>query len=215
MLYSPAQLITEVKHLRSLRSAIGIAEIPVIVWEPFPALCWLENLQAHIEACKEVDVFSPNHLESLGLFDRVAEVFDAKTIELCAREVLNETKSTTTSKGHHAVVVRAGEHGCHVVSQDSTFWLPPFHTDASNVVDATGGGNTFLGAFVFTLANTCDLRAAATAGRVAASFAIEQIGLPYRTMDQSEELWNLKSVLGRSEDYSANLRGSWTDLRLS
>jgi sugar/nucleoside kinase (ribokinase family) len=206
MLYRPAQLITEAQHLRSLRSAIGIADIPVIVWEPFPALCSPENLQAHIEACKVVDVFSPNHLELLGLFDRAAEVFDAKTIELCARKVLNETKSTTTSKRHHAVVVRAGENGCHVVSQDSTFWLPPFHTDDSNVVDATGGGNTFLGAFAVTLASTCDLRAAAIAGSVAASFAIEQIGLPHLTTDQSNELWNKKGVQERSENYNARLR---------
>ncbi|ETS86124.1 hypothetical protein PFICI_04149 [Pestalotiopsis fici W106-1] len=206
MLYRPAQLVTEVKQLKSLRSALGVAEIPVIVWEPFPALCSLANLQIHIEACKEVDIFSPNHHELLGLFHRAAEPFDFKVIESCARQILNETDLTTTSKRHYAVVVRAGEHGCHIVSQQSTFWLPPFYTDSSSVVDATGGGNTFLGAFAITLARTSDIRAAAIAGSVAASFAIEQIGIPHRTTENSEELWNSKGVLRRFEDYTTRLK---------
>lgn len=117
MLYRPAQLMTEVEQLRCMRLASGVTEPPVIAWEPFPALCSPGNMHAHMEACKVVDVFSPNHLELLGLFAEEAEPFDPKIVESCATRILNETMSTSTSKKHHAVVVRAGEHGCHVVSQ--------------------------------------------------------------------------------------------------
>ncbi|KAK9414015.1 putative Carbohydrate kinase PfkB domain-containing protein [Seiridium unicorne] len=202
MLYRPPVLISEIEQLLQLRSEIGIREKPIVVWEPFPSLCMPENLGIHVDAFKVVDVFSPNHLELLGLFGEPANPFNSQAIERYARRILDASTATSRIQGqHHAVVVRAGEHGCFVISQQTEFWLPPYHKSSSKVVDATGGGNTFLGAFTITLQRTGDLRRAAIAGSVAASFAIEQIGLPQRTQANGMEYWNGESVQKRLESY--------------
>lgn len=200
MLYKPLDLISETKNLSSLRSTIDLGS-PVVVWEPFPAYCTQEYLELHLEACKYVDVFSPNHLELQSLFGESSKFFDAHSIEALARRILDGGRPSTP-RAYQAVVVRAGEHGCLVVSPESIFWLLPYHVDSSRVVDATGGGNTFLGAFTVALVRTGDLRKAAIAGSVAASFAIEQIGLPRRDVTNGEECWNGERVLARLESYS-------------
>ncbi|KAK6080114.1 family carbohydrate kinase [Seiridium cupressi] len=202
MLYRPLVLISEVEQLIQLRSEIGIHEKPIVVWEPFPSLCVPENLGIHVDAFKVVDVFSPNHLEILGLFGEPANPFNSQVIERYAKRILDAPTATSRIQGqYHAVVVRAGEHGCFVISQQTEFWLPPYHKSSSKVVDATGGGNTFLGAFTVTLQMTGDLMRAAIAGSVAASFAIEQIGLPQRTQANGMEYWNGESVQKRLESY--------------
>ncbi|KAF7559463.1 hypothetical protein G7046_g4702 [Stylonectria norvegica] len=57
-------------------------------------------------------------------------------------------------------------------------WIPAYHQDSSKVVDPTGGGNTFLGGLAVALARGGSLEDAAISGTVAASFAIEQVGVP-------------------------------------
>ncbi|KXJ95396.1 Ribokinase-like protein [Microdochium bolleyi] len=57
-------------------------------------------------------------------------------------------------------------------------WIPAYHTDKDRVVDPTGGGNTFLGGLAVALARGKSLEEAAAWGAVAASFAIEQVGMP-------------------------------------
>ncbi|KAJ1331742.1 ribokinase [Microdochium nivale] len=57
-------------------------------------------------------------------------------------------------------------------------WIPAYHTDKDKVVDPTGGGNAFLGGLAVALARGKSLEEAAAWGTVAASFAIEQVGMP-------------------------------------
>lgn len=64
-------------------------------------------------------------------------------------------------------------------------WIPAFHTDKETVVDPTGGGNTFLGGLAVALARGKSLEEAAAWGCIAASFAIEQVGMP--VLAQEEE----------------------------
>lgn len=102
-----------------------------------------------------------------------------------------------------AVVIRAGKDGCYVATQKrQTAWLPAYHQDAKRVVDPTGGGNTFLGGFAITLARSTEIDFAAIKdavinGAVAASFAIEQIGMPKLMIEGSIETWNGDSVQRR------------------
>ncbi|KAB5577771.1 Ribokinase-like protein, partial [Coniochaeta sp. 2T2.1] len=56
-------------------------------------------------------------------------------------------------------------------------WVPAYHADQKKVVDATGGGNTFLGGMAVALARGCAVEEAAVWGTVAAGFAIEQVGV--------------------------------------
>lgn len=85
-------------------------------------------------------------------------------------------------------------------------WIPAYHHDASKVVDPTGGGNTFLGGMSIALARGEDLETAAIWGSVAASFAIEQVGVP--TLGEAEngkETWNEWDVLKRAEELKKRL----------
>ncbi|KAK3398514.1 Ribokinase-like protein [Sordaria brevicollis] len=77
-------------------------------------------------------------------------------------------------------------------------WLPAYHTDAEMVVDPTGGGNTFLGGLAVALARGKTIEEACAWGSVAASFAIEQVGVPEIGNDEEgRETWNGERVEDR------------------
>jgi sugar/nucleoside kinase (ribokinase family) len=70
-------------------------------------------------------------------------------------------------------------------------WIPAYHTDASRVADPTGGGNAFLGALAAGLARGKAVDVAAVGASVAASFVIEQVGVPVLGRDEAgDETWN-------------------------
>ena len=113
------------------------------------------------------------------------------------------------------VVVRAAEMGCFVKSRAGSVILPAYHSllgkvtenSPSEVVDTTGAGNSFLGAFAVELMRSSgDVIRAACAGNVAASFVVEQIGLPaMKFSEEGVELWNGEEVLARMTDYKVKL----------
>ena len=76
------------------------------------------------------------------------------------------------------------EHGCFVISNSTdgerqSVWLHAHHDPGSGaVVDPTGAGNTFLGAAAIGYLQHKNFVTAAAYGSVAASFAVEVIGLP-------------------------------------
>ncbi|OAA69071.1 MAK32-like protein [Cordyceps fumosorosea ARSEF 2679] len=85
-------------------------------------------------------------------------------------------------------------------------WIPAYHQDAANVVDPTGGGNTFLGGLAVALAREEDVETAAVWGTVAASFAIEQVGPPtIGKSDDAEETWNGVNPLVRLHEFQERL----------
>lgn len=69
-------------------------------------------------------------------------------------------------------------------------WVPAYHQDPNKVVDPTGGGNTFLGGLAVALARGHSVEEAAAWGSVAASFAIEQVGMPVLEKCEEGETWN-------------------------
>lgn len=104
------------------------------------------------------------------------------------------------------VVIRAGEHGSLVTAHDLPLtWVPPFYGSATKdekIVDPTGAGNAFLGAYAVGFLKTGDIVRAACYGSVGASFALEQVGMPEKGGDgDGEELWNGVSIFGRLEEY--------------
>jgi sugar/nucleoside kinase (ribokinase family) len=85
-------------------------------------------------------------------------------------------------------------------------WIPAFHQSAEAVVDPTGGGNTFLGGLSVTLARGHGVEDAAMMGSVAASFAIEQVGLPILAGDSAgNETWNGVNVEERLKEFRQRL----------
>ena len=149
---------------------------------------------------RDVDIFSPNHLEMLSLFDLPRNKFLRSTIENLARRCL---QNGVGPKGNGVVVVRCGEHGCMLVSRDTEcVWKAPYHLD--KVVDTTGAGNAFLGGLVKGHHETSDWVEALDYGTIAASFTIEQFGPPdlqRQGEGEGEERWNGESPGARLEKY--------------
>lgn len=191
-------------HLRGLYPGGSDIGRPFIIWEPHAKSCRRDKLQEHLDAVKLVDVFSPNHEELAGLFDEATSAtFDKHVVEAQARAFL---ESGIGPSGEGCMLVRCAGDGCVVLSRASgQVWLPPFYSPrASAIVDPTGAGNTFLGAFAIGWQETQNYVIAATYGQVAASFAIEQWGLPVRSRAGSEEEWNGCVVRHRLETYRKN-----------
>lgn len=81
-------------------------------------------------------------------------------------------------------------------------WIPAYHQDSSKVVDPTGGGNAFLGGLSVALARGKGIDEAVVAGSVAASFVIEQVGLPtLGTDEEGNETWNGERPDDRVRDF--------------
>ncbi|KAK7911172.1 PfkB family carbohydrate kinase [Apiospora marii] len=227
MLLPPEAVKIQVPELLSRRKEAGIKEPPLIFWEPLPWKCTPENMEVHKEACKLVSVFSPNHLELLGLYgiakpnstgspvraspDEPAESQET-VIEKCAAELFG---NVTDDGWEGMLLVRAAEMGCFAKGAGGlSRSFRPYHIDQTAVVDATGAGNAFLGALAVSLVaangpgrtTQPDVMAAAPVtgdatqisdaiarASVVASFAIEQNGLPRRTLVEGvdgEEKWN-------------------------
>lgn len=208
-LLPPNDVAVQTEELLRLRREAGVVERPLLVWEPFPAECQPAFLDRHLEACGLVDVFSPNHVELLGLFGETtapeapSPSLDKGVVESCAGKLLDAmTAAGPLSRHPRTVLVRAAEHGSFLASAHRSLWLPPVHADAGKVVDATGGGNAFLGAFAVALERSGDAVEACAHGHVAASFAIEQIGFPTLRTDGEEDLWNDASFAKRLRMYT-------------
>jgi sugar/nucleoside kinase (ribokinase family) len=178
---------------------------PIIVWEPVPDLCTAEELENTKAALKCVDVLSPNHEELGALFSFEHEAgVDKEAVEKHSGELV---ASGIGAQGKGVIVVRSGKVGCYIAragSEQTSSWLPAYHTDQSKVVDPTGGGNGFLGGLAVGLVRTeFNVIEAARWGSVAASFTIEQVGMPQLTpsAEDTTELWNGVSVKERLQDY--------------
>jgi sugar/nucleoside kinase (ribokinase family) len=206
LICGPARCVELVTGIMRNREQLGMSTMndtrPLFVWEPVPDLCQPSELQACFEALEYVDIVSPNHAELCGFFSE--EPHDdngniaSHTIEKCCKALLAANEGET--KHLKAVIIRAGKDGCVVATTTTTVWLPAYHQQASRVVDATGGGNTFLGGFTVSLARAGmfgfkDIRKAVIDGAVSASFAIEQVGMPKLTVHgDMTESWNDDSV---------------------
>jgi sugar/nucleoside kinase (ribokinase family) len=204
LLATPLEILSQVPHLHELRRQHGFRPDALITWEPFPGSCTPEHLAATTQACKLTTVFSPNHIELCALFSSPpphAASLDKTSIETHAKSILKRT--VERGNASIVVVVRCGEHGSLTLDlqlPSEGLWLPAFHAAGSEkVVDATGAGNAFVGAFVVALAETESGREASAWGNVVASLVVEQIWMP------EVEKWNGVVVRDRFEEYEARL----------
>ncbi|KAL3494892.1 putative PfkB family kinase [Aspergillus germanicus] len=215
LLESPQAITDRVSDLLAFRSSSSFKREPaLIIWEPAPLSCKTENQTPCLQALHKgtVDVFSPNHIELASLFGEETTCDKAK-IESLARRVLDScTRLHPGAKRTKlpTIVIRAGEHGCLICGHDiEATWLPPFYESGleggqnAKVVDPTGAGNAFLGGYAVGYLTTGDHIEAACYGTVAASFALEQVGVPVLVAggDGDGETWNGERVLGRLEEY--------------
>ncbi|KAH9826078.1 pfkB family carbohydrate kinase [Teratosphaeria destructans] len=209
LICSPLRCVQMVEriHVRRQEAFGGGLGDPVIIWEPVPDLCTPGELPNTFQALKHVDVVSPNHEELGSLFGyKHGSGVDREAVEEQAAELCQAFPAERTSG---VVVVRCGAVGCYVLPKPSYgaadkpagTWLPAYHRNASRVIDPTGGGNGFLGGLAVGLVrHNGDVVEAARWGSIAASFCIEQVGVPEITSrDTSDERWNDESVHERLE----------------
>jgi sugar/nucleoside kinase (ribokinase family) len=178
------------------------------VWEPHPAACFPEHLADCLQTAKTVDVFSPNEVELLALFgERRERAVDHPLLERLTKKVLDHGIGEYEMG---SLVLRTGAEGCLVWSKRldcGPIWLPAFYPTGSKesdevVIDPTGAGNCFLGGFSAGLLKTNNDIEAGMYGNVAASFVLEQIGVPsieYTT--EGRETWNGVTVEDRLRVY--------------
>ncbi|TLS29571.1 hypothetical protein PpBr36_01282 [Pyricularia pennisetigena] len=286
----PARCREVVESLRTLRrAAMGDAyRRALVVWEPVPDLCTVDELIELTKTLPLVDVCSPNHAELASLMGDSgpgAGLTPDGEVDTAAVERSCVQLMESMPLARVAMVVRAGPSGCYItrggavarrrrgggkkkgsggdgdgdgggkvvkvhgrelqagvdfealfssmmrdedgrIARDETEdddqgsepeldpgvdrWLPAFFQpqDAAQgrIVDPTGGGNTFLGALTVALARGKAVEDAAVYASVAASFAIEQIGMPTLGVDsEGFETWNGVRVSTRLAEYSKRL----------
>ncbi|HET8937119.1 MAG TPA: PfkB family carbohydrate kinase [Polyangiales bacterium] len=138
---------------------------------------WIDIRQGELKAlCSRVDMLVLNDEEARQLTDKANLVHAAKALR---------------ALGPKQVVIKKGEHGALLFQNDDVFALPAL--PLSNVVDPTGAGDTFAGAFIGHLARTNDLsatnlRRSLAYGSVLASYCVEGIGMERVTKVNAAEV---------------------------
>jgi sugar/nucleoside kinase (ribokinase family) len=110
--------------------------------------------------CSAADIFSPNLIEARSL------VGNGSPDELARR---------LADAGARIIALRTGADGSLVYDGIHLHHVPSVRT---TVVDTTGAGNAYCGGFLAGYIQTGDVLTAAQYGAVAASFLVEQVGLP-------------------------------------
>jgi len=136
-------------------------EGPVLSLEPFKPADRPLSDAALRQLCVAADIFSPNVTEAQSL------VGSGSPDELIRR---------LADAGASIVTLRMGPEGSLVYAPSVTqIYVPAIPT---NVIDPTGAGNAYCGGFLAGYVQTGDVLTAARYGAVAASFLVEQVGLP-------------------------------------
>jgi sugar/nucleoside kinase (ribokinase family) len=191
ILCEPGRLQHHLSALLDSRSSLNLQR-PLVIWEPSPPACQAENILSCLQAIKEVDVFSPNHLELLSLFGMQNEPFSKAKLEDIASQCLNSGIGTDC---RGIAVIRAGEFGCMLMSRDQeALWVPPYYR-SENV--ALIPSNAFLGGLAIGYHETGSWHEACCYGTVAASFVLEQIGVPVLDRRSGTEYWNGENARDR------------------
>lgn len=126
---------------------------------------WMDNAWDElINTIKKVDILTINDEEARQLSNEYSLVKASKKI---------------LSMGPKFLIIKKGEHGAFLFSENDTFFAPAVPLE--NVVDPTGAGDTFAGGFIGFLSQNNDLsfdnmKRAIIYGSVMASFAVENFG---------------------------------------
>lgn len=151
------------RQLRTLPShhrAASSLRFPIVSLEPFKPADHPPSDAALRGLCSAADIFSPNRVEAQSLVGRAAP-------EELARRLADA--------GARIVTLRLGAEGSLVYDGARHHHVPAIPVA---VVDPTGAGNAYCGGFLAGYVQTGDALTAARWGTVAASFLVEQIGLP-------------------------------------
>jgi len=142
------------KAIAATRGAGG--RVSITLSDPF---CINRHREAFSTMLRDdVDLLFANRVEIETMYEQAGD-FQA-ALAAAAKEV-------------RIVVCTEGEHGAHVLTDGQYWHVPAVPTD---VVDATGAGDLFAGAFLWGLTQGYDLETCARMGNVAASEVISHLG---------------------------------------
>jgi len=134
----------------------------LLLWELCPPQIEADPRQIR-SILERVDIFCPNHSEATHLCDRTE-----------VEEILEEL----VAWGARVVALRLGKEGSAVRAREGKeSWRIP--VVPTKIVDVTGAGNAYCGGFLVGYSQTGDPETAGLYGAVSASFAVEQVGIPY------------------------------------
>jgi sugar/nucleoside kinase (ribokinase family) len=174
----------------------------IIAWEPIPDCCQPEFLDETLGILKQVDILTPNAAECASFFGE-EEPSDRKGCERIALKFLGYM-----AKPAAGIVLRCGHLGSMYAKSDKkVVWFPAYHHKTDNketnkVIDPTGCGNTFVGAFTTAFVKFGkNYHTSALYATIASGACIEQHGLPRVTHQGEDELWNGVSVKARVKIY--------------
>ena len=117
--------------------------------------------------------------ETLKLLD-VLIVNDAEARQLTNEPNLIKAAKAITTMGPKTVIIKKGEHGALMVTEQTIFFAPPYPLEMIN--DPTGAGDAFAGGFIGYLSKTDDIsddamKRAVVYGSTMASFCVERFSL--------------------------------------
>tara|TARA_B100001564_G_scaffold230815_1_gene194825 strand:- start:22341 stop:23258 length:918 start_codon:yes stop_codon:yes gene_type:complete len=126
---------------------------------------WMDNcLDDLLQVIRNVDIITINEEEARQLSGETS-------LSLAAKKIFN--------MGPSNIVIKKGEHGALLFSDNKRFFVPAFPIE--KVFDPTGAGDTFLGGFAGYLAKTKNysfknMKKAVVYGCLLASFSVEKFG---------------------------------------
>ncbi|RAK71644.1 ribokinase family protein [Aspergillus fijiensis CBS 313.89] len=215
--------------------SVSATQRPVFVWEPVPDLCTPEEQETFLAAIKVVDVVSPNELELGMMFGQPGWSEETSYGKAIVERILSQGIGLD-GNGHLVIRAGKDGSYSFSRKQRLWLpaYHQPDTSMPSPVVDPTGAGNSFLGALTqgmvssgrapanivdSVLAQSTTWRRAKKAGSahehflsalvfatVAASFVVEQIGVPQiSTSTDGRELWNETEFTERVRLYTQRL----------
>jgi sugar/nucleoside kinase (ribokinase family) len=120
--------------------------------------------------------------ELLQVIEKVDLVLlnDGEARQLTEQANLVQAARSILARGPRYVIIKKGEHGAFMFTNDSVFFAPAYPLE--NIFDPTGAGDSFAGGFIGYLARSGDLsdanmRRAMIHGSAMGSFAVEQFSI--------------------------------------
>lgn len=233
LICTPMRCMELVEGILDMRNKVDDPDIrmkiaekkPIFVWEPMEDSCKTTERATFYAALGYVDVFSPNLEEFCQLFAIGTGKPPNKSLEemeIIIEHFCKECHGYFSNKPS-AVIVRLGENGCWVSQKVRSVHVPAYHQPLKNpkkkgkakmkktIVDPTGAGNAFMGGLCMALVETShpdgltEFETGAIWGSVAASFVVEQIGMPKQSFGTIKgtgtvELWNGHEVRARVDE---------------
>lgn len=181
---------------------IGIDKNAFVAWSP-ARLCCNDYHRSQIEeACESADVsFVDNkNFKNIYVESEEYQTSDPSAIAQLASQLSERVSDTRDNLGRTVtIVISFPGHGCITAVKSETVWTPCYQQGKESE-GLFNGDNAFMGAHVAAMLNKKDVKTAVEWGHVAASFAVEQVGLPRLQIVDRKEVWNKVPVKEHLDD---------------